>query len=338
MIQPIFWKNERLFIIDQTLLPHQYREIELKSVTEVEDAIRRLAVRGAPAIGIAAAYGLVIGLRACRDASTEEFFQILGELHGRLFATRPTAVNLGWALDRMRDLARQSRPRSSAEIWKILASEAQKIHAEDIESCQQIANHGAELIQKGQSILTHCNAGGLATGGLGTALGVLIQAHRDRKQIHVYVDETRPLLQGARLTTWELRQEGVPYTLCSDNMAAHLMGLGKIDGVVVGADRITANGDTANKIGTRGLAILAQYHHLPFYVAAPVSTIDSHLQSGDEIVIEYRAADEVTRLAGKPISPSDSPAINPAFDITPAALISAIITEKGILRPPFQLR
>jgi len=337
MIQPLFWENERLLIVDQTRLPFEYKLIEIHDDHEMADAIRRMVIRGAPAIGIAAAYGLALGLKKFILGNHEEFFRQLEIISNRLYETRPTAVNLGWALNRLKRLAELNRHRKLTEIQTILLNEAHTIHTEDIQMCRQIASRGLSLLPDDVRVITHCNAGGLATGGLGTALGIIISAHQSGKKIHVYVDETRPRLQGARLTAWELTQEKVPFTLISDNMAAFVMARNRVDAVIVGADRIAANGDTANKIGTALLAIAAQYYRIPFYVAAPTSSIDPLTPSGAAIQIEERDGTEVKEINGQPIAPVGCSAISPAFDITPARLITAIITEKGIYRPPYRL-
>ncbi|HPC36389.1 MAG TPA: S-methyl-5-thioribose-1-phosphate isomerase [Candidatus Marinimicrobia bacterium] len=335
MIQPLFWENERLLIVDQTRLPFEYKLIEINDDYEMADAIRRMVIRGAPAIGIAAAYGLALGLKKFTLGNHKEFFHQLEIISARLYATRPTAVNLGWALNRLKRLAELNRHRELTEIHTILLNEAHKIHAEDILMCRQIAARGLSLLPDDVRVITHCNAGGLATGGLGTALGIIINAHQSGKKIHVYVDETRPMFQGARLTAWELTREKVPFTLISDNMAAFVMASNRIDAVIVGADRIAANGDTANKIGTALLAIAAKHYQVPFYIAAPSSSIDSLTPTGAEIKIEERDGAEVKEINGQAIVPISYSAISPAFDITPARLITAIITEKDIYRPPF---
>ena len=335
MIKPLFWENNQLFIIDQTLLPVEYKRIEIKNHLDMADAIKRLAIRGAPAIGIAAAAGLVVGLKPFINSDSVLFFEKLNEISTLLNSTRPTAVNLSWALKRMKSVAELANHKPVPDIWDRLYREALNIHREDIEMCQTISRHGQSIIPKKANILTHCNTGGLATGGLGTALGIIITAYQLAKDIHVYVDETRPLLQGARLTAWELSEEKVPHTLISDNMAAYVMSTRKIDAVIVGADRIAANGDAANKIGTYGLAILASYHSVPFYIAAPSSTIDYSIQSGQEIIIEDRDGNEVRNIFGTQIAPLNSPAISPAFDVTPNKLITGIITEKGLFGAPF---
>jgi len=335
MIKPLFWDNNQLYIVDQTLLPIEYKRIEIKSHLDMANAIKRLAIRGVPALGIAAAAGLVLGLKPFIDSGSRLFFEKLDEISTLLNSTRPTAINLSWALKRMKSVAESMNHKPVPDIWNKIYQEALTIHQEDIEMCQVIGRHGQSIIPEKANILTHCNTGGLATGGLGTALGVIITAHQLGKDIHVYVDETRPLLQGARLTAWELSEEKVPYTLICDNMAAYIMATRKIDAVIVGADRIAANGDAANKIGTYGLAILADYHEVPFYVVAPSSTIDPSVSSGKEIVIEERSGLEVREIFGVKIAPEDCPAISPAFDVTPNGLITGIITEKVVFRTPY---
>ncbi len=316
--EPIAWRGDCLRILDQTRLPAEVRYIDARDAAEVADAIRRLAVRGAPLIGIAAAYALVLTARNGGDVSAAA---------AALAATRPTAVNLRWAIDRV--LAASAGDPSLAE------SEAIRIHRDQIEADARIGRLGADLLDSRTTILTHCNAGGLATGGIGTALGVIKTAHRDGKDVRALVDETRPLLQGARLTAWELAQAGVPYEIIVDGAAAGLIARGEVQAVVVGADRIAANGDAANKVGTYGLALAAAAHGVPFYVAAPLSTIDTATASGNGIRIEERDADEVLAFAGAATAPAGSAARNPAFDVTPAALVTAIVTERGVLRPPY---
>ncbi|MDO9548217.1 MAG: S-methyl-5-thioribose-1-phosphate isomerase [Candidatus Marinimicrobia bacterium] len=335
MIKPLFWENDRLFIVDQTLLPVEYKRIEIKNHLDMAGAIKRLVIRGAPAIGIAAAAGLIVGLKPFINSTSGLFFEKLNEISILLNGTRPTAVNLSWALNRMKTVAESMKNQPVPDIWDRLYREALAIHREDIEMCQAIGRHGQSIIPEKANILTHCNTGGLATGGLGTALGVIITAQQLGKDIHVYVDETRPLLQGARLTAWELSEEKVPHTLICDNMAAYIMSTRKIDAVIVGADRIAANGDAANKIGTYGLAVLANYHNVPFYMAAPSSTIDPNIQSGQQIIIEERNGNEVRNVFGTQIAPFTSPAISPAFDVTTNELICGIITEKGVFRKPY---
>ena len=338
MIKPLFWKNQHLFIVDQTRLPSEYKLIEIRDHLEMAEAIRKLAIRGAPALGIAAAFGLVVGLKPFRNSSKKTFLGELQKIAVILQNTRPTAVNIAWALARMRQIAQNLTDETTDSIWQALLKTALQIHREDIAMCRKIAKHGQTLLTDEAKLITHCNTGGLATGGLGTALGILITAYKSSKKIHVYVDETRPLLQGARLTCWELSREGVPFTLISDNMAGYLLANRKITAIFTGADRIAANGDTANKIGTYGLAILAKYHGVPFYIAAPSSTIDPSINSGDQIQIEERSGAEIREVCRVQIVPENYPAISPAFDITPNALITAIITEAGIKYPPFQFR
>lgn len=338
MIQPIFWKDDRLLIVDQTQLPEKYSLIEIKSHSDIVAAIKKLAIRGAPAIGIAAAFGLVIGMKQYIHSSREDFFLQVNKISDTLIKTRPTANNLSWAINKINKVLENYQNLPLPKLWDKMLSEAKAIHNEDIQMCRKISDYGNTLIPQKAKILTHCNAGGLATGGFGTALGIIIRAHQSGKDVHVFVDETRPLLQGARLTAWELTEEKVPFTLCTDNMAAHIMATENLNNVIVGADRIAANGDTANKIGTYGLAVLADYHNIPFYVAAPSSTIDSGIQSGKEIIIEQRSSEEITHISGKQIAPHNCPAISPAFDITPANLITAIISEKGIHQPPYNFR
>lgn len=322
-----------LRLIDQTLLPVEYLEIELKTVEKTFEAIRSLRVRGAPAIGCAAAYGVVLGLQASSTLPRTEFDVKLQEVTEYLASSRPTAVNLFWALDRIRDVARKESELSSSAMLERLLDEARAIEVEDREMCAAIGRHGAELLKDGTGVLTHCNAGGLATAGDGTALAVIFAAALSGKKLRVFADETRPLLQGARLTAWELQQRGVPVTLICDNMAGWVMQEGKIQAVIVGADRITANGDAANKIGTYSVALLAKAHGIPFYVAAPTSTFDLSMASGKEIPIEQRAAHEITHGFGKQTAPEGIDVYNPAFDVTPATHIAAIITEKGSIQP-----
>jgi methylthioribose-1-phosphate isomerase len=339
------WWDERsgaLQLLDQTLLPTHCEVLTCADANSVADAIRHLQVRGAPAIGVAAAYGLALGARdalspmMARDA--EDALARLTAIAARLRATRPTAVNLAWALERLLAVAETSLEAgiSPADLPARLLVEAHAIAEEDAAACRAMGQLGAELIADGDVLLTHCNAGALATAGIGTALAPIFVAHQSGKRIHVYVDETRPILQGARLTTWELQRAGVPLTLITDNMAAHCMARAGIRAVFVGADRIAANGDVANKIGTYGLALLAAAHGIPLYVVAPRSTVDVALPDGDAIPIEERAPEEVTTLAGVRIAPEGVPVANPAFDITPARFIAAIITEAGIARPPYE--
>ena len=326
-----------LILLDQTRLPTVIGYHAIRQLEPLRQAIIDLVVRGAPAIGIAGAYGLVLhlvpfALKAKKAPALEKPFAHAFE---RLVTSRPTAVNLRWALERMRDcFDRHLTDLTALELCARLLMEAKRIHREDAELCARIAENGAGLLPKSGGVLTHCNTGALATGGVGTALGCIVQAYRDGKKIEVFADETRPLLQGARLTALELQRAQVPVTLICDNMAAHLMQRGRIHAVIVGADRITANGDAANKIGTYGLAVLAKHHDIPFYVAAPYSTFDLSLKDGMQIEIEERKGDEVRCPQGTRFAPADVPVANPAFDVTPAALITAIITERGVIHHP----
>jgi methylthioribose-1-phosphate isomerase len=334
-VPTIEWHDGKVKLIDQTLLPGEFKYIYCENVDQVWEAIKVLRVRGAPAIGIAAALGTVLGIWDSNAESYPEFKAQLDKVTDYLATSRPTAVNLFWALDRMKATATANKDRDVPQLKKILLAEAQKIIDEDKAMCRAIGRNGAELISDGDTILTHCNAGGLATADYGTALAVMFTAHEQGKSIKVFADETRPLLQGARLTTWELMQAGIDVILICDNMAAQVMKEGKIDCVIVGADRIAANGDTANKIGTYGVAVLAKEHKVPFYVAAPTSTLDMSLATGDLIPIEQRGAEEITEGFGKRTAPEGVKVYSPAFDVTPARLIDAIITEKGIARAPY---
>jgi methylthioribose-1-phosphate isomerase len=331
----VAWMGDRLLLLDQRRLPTDEVYVEYREWEEVAEAIRSLAVRGAPAIGVAAAFGVALAGLASKAATFDDLQADLEVALQGLAATRPTAVNLFWALDRMRRRILEQAARPVPEIRASLVAEAEAILEEDVAANRRLGAHGAELVPDGARILTHCNAGGLATGGYGTALGVVRGAVEAGKRPFVWVDETRPVLQGARLTAWELSKEGIPHTVIADVAAASMMARGEVNLVVVGADRIAANGDTANKIGTYGLAVLAQAHQLPFYVAAPFSTIDPALADGRSIPIEERDPREVQELAGHRIVPAGSPARNPAFDVTPARLITAIITERGVFLPPY---
>jgi len=336
MIAPVRWENGSLHLLDQTRLPGVEIERSCTRWEEVAEAIRTLVVRGAPAIGVTAAFGVAL---AARESAARNFDGLLRDLDvaiAGLGATRPTAVNLFWALDRMRQVAMASRPLPVATIRERLLAEAETIREEDIRANRAMGDHGAALVPEGARILTHCNAGALATAGYGTALGVVRSAHALGKVALLWVDETRPVMQGSRLTAWECVREGIPHRLIADVAAASVMARGQVDLVVTGADRIAANGDTANKIGTYALAVLAHHHDVPFYVAAPYSTIDPALPSGREMPIEERAAAEVRAVGDTPTAPADSPVYNPAFDVTPASLISAIITERGVVRPPYR--
>jgi methylthioribose-1-phosphate isomerase len=336
-VPTITWQgglDGRLEIIDQTLLPGECRIITCDSVQCTWDAIKQLKVRGAPAIGIAAAMGVVVGIRDVpRDAPEEELFKRLTETADHLATSRPTAVNLFWALDRMKDTAGRLRGRGTGAILDALLAEAKAIRAEDAAMCRAIGRNGAAFVPDGGGVLTHCNAGGLATADYGTALAVIFAACESGKRVHVFADETRPLLQGARLTAWELRERGIEVTLICDSMAAQVMREGRVQAVVTGADRIAANGDTANKIGTYGVALLAAAHDIPFYVAAPSSTFDLSIANGDQIPIEQRDPREITHGFGRQIAPDGIKVYNPAFDVTPARLIHGIICERGVIQP-----
>ncbi len=331
----IEWDDDKIKLIDQTLLPNEFKHIYCDDLPSIWEAIKSLRVRGAPAIGIAGALGAVLGIWNSKTDSYNAFAAELKSATDYLATSRPTAVNLFWALDRISRTADENKHLPIPELKQVLLKEAEVIIEEDKAMCRAIGKHGMTLLNENDTILTHCNAGGLATSDYGTALAVMFSAHEAGKQIKVYADETRPLLQGARLTTWELMQAGIDVTLICDNMAAQVMKEGKIQCVVVGADRIAANGDTANKIGTYNVAILAEAHGIPFYVAAPTSTLDFALASGAEIPIEQRAAEEITEGFGKLTAPKGVKVYSPAFDVTPASLVTAIITEKGVARPPF---
>ncbi len=335
-IPTIEWVDDRIRLIDQTLLPNEFKQIYCDDLETVWEAIKSLRVRGAPAIGIAATLGTVLGVWKSRAANYAEFADELAKVTGYLATSRPTAVNLFWALNRMSKTAEKHKHVGIPELKQVLLNEALAIIEEDRAMSRAIGKHGLQLLNEGDTILTHCNAGGLATSDYGTALAVMFTAHEAGKNISVYADETRPLLQGSRLTAWELMQAGIDVTLICDNMAAQVMKEGRIQCAVVGADRIAANGDTANKIGTYNVAILAQAHEIPFYVAAPTSTLDLSLDTGDQIPIEERAPEEVTEGFGKRTAPEGVKVYSPAFDVTPAHLITAIITEKGIARPPYR--
>lgn len=335
-LETIRWEGDttgHLSLIDQTLLPSELKRIECRDVETVWEAIKVLRVRGAPAIGIAAAYGVCIGLQSAIDGSPDEFHHRFAEVTDYLAASRPTAVNLFWALDRMKARSAECESLSNLDHLAALLDEAKLIHEDDRQTCRAIGRHGAKLLADGASALTHCNAGGLATAEYGTALSVFFTAQDHGKRIHVFVDETRPLLQGARLTAWELMQRGIEATLICDSMAAQVMKEGRVQAVITGADRIAANGDSANKIGTYGVAVLARAHNIPFYIAAPQSTFDMTRENGDQIPIEERSAEEITHGFGKQTAPTDVQVYNPAFDVTPASLIDGIITEHGVIQP-----
>jgi methylthioribose-1-phosphate isomerase len=327
MVETIQWTEAGVVMIDQTRLPREQVFVTCRSYREVAEAIQSMVVRGAPAIGVAAAMGVALGVQEGADFDT---------VCVTLAQTRPTAVNLFWALERMRGLRNSLNGASNADLQRRMIEEAQQIRLDDIAICQAIGRNGAGLVPDGKTVLTHCNAGALATAGYGTALGVIRAAVESGKRIDVFADETRPFLQGARLTAWELQQDNIPTTLITDNMAGHFLRSGRIGCVVVGADRIAGNGDVANKIGTYSVAVLAKENGVPFYVAAPVSTFDLTLASGDAIPIEQRAPAEVTHVFGVPVAPENIAVANPAFDVTPARYITAIVCERGIARPPYE--
>ncbi|HWQ33645.1 MAG TPA: S-methyl-5-thioribose-1-phosphate isomerase [Blastocatellia bacterium] len=337
MIRTLEWTAEGVVMIDQRRLPTEEVYPVFRTYQEVAAAIREMVVRGAPAIGVAAAMGIALGARDIQTDDPADFERAFDQICEVMGATRPTAVNLFWAIERMRNLY-QSLKRDGASLNVIrerLIEESQRMHQEDVAVNQAMGRHGAELISDGATVLTHCNAGALATAGYGTALGVIRAAVEAGKKVAVFADETRPFLQGARLTAWELHKDQIPVTLITDNMAGHFMKAGKIDCVIVGADRIAANGDVANKIGTYSVAVLAKENNIPFYVAAPISTLDLSLKSGDEIPIEERNEREVTHVRDAQLAPVGISVANPAFDVTPNRYITAIITERGVARPPF---
>jgi methylthioribose-1-phosphate isomerase len=333
MIETIQWIDDTVVMIDQRRLPLEEKYVICRTYEEVAAAIRDMTIRGAPAIGVAAAMGVALGVLHARERDLDRQVETVCDTLAR---TRPTAVNLFWAIDRMKRLYTSLRAEPVAEIRRRLIEEAVCVRAEDIAICRAIGRNGAALVPDQSTVLTHCNAGALATAGYGTALGVIRAAVEAGKRVDVFADETRPFLQGARLTVWELQQDKIPTTLITDNMAGHFLKSGRIGCVVVGADRIAANGDVANKIGTYSLAVLAKENRVPFFVAAPLSTLDLTLASGDLIPIEQRAADEVTHVFGQPVAPEGTTVENPAFDVTPARYVTAIITEKGVARAPYE--
>ena len=334
-VTTIEWRGDHIRMIDQTRLPLELVHLEIRDVDTLAEAIKSLRVRGAPAIGIAGAFGVLVGLQNFAGKDKAAFLEQLDKVSDFLLSTRPTAVNLSWALKRMRNTAHDHASEPVSVLKQLLKEEALKIWQEDRETCREIGRHGATLIEDGFTILTHCNTGALATADYGTALGVVFTANESGKKVTVYADETRPLLQGARLNVWELMNEGIDVTLICDNTAAFVMQQKKIDCAIVGADRIAANGDTANKIGTYNVAVLAEKHGIPFYVAAPYSTIDFDIHDGSKIPIEVRSAEEVTNGFGRRTAPPETKVYSPAFDITPNELITAIITEAGVIQPPF---
>jgi methylthioribose-1-phosphate isomerase len=333
---PLRWRDGALELLDQTRLPTHEEWLVCREPEDVADAIRRLSIRGAPAIGVAAAYGLVLGLATAADVDGDALAARFAEVSDLLGATRPTAVNLRWALDRGAEVFARHRGEEPEAVRAALLAWAQDLHRRDIATNRRLGEHGARLFAAGDRVLTHCNTGALATAGYGTALGVIASSFRRGRVDMVWVDETRPLLQGARLTAWELKRLGIPFRLITDSSAGALMAGGRVDRIVVGADRIAANGDTANKIGTYTVAVLAHRHGIPFYVAAPLSTIDPATATGADIPIEERLAGEVTEVFGTRVAPPDTAALNLAFDVTPAELITAIITEAGVLEAPYE--
>lgn len=334
--QSIKWEKDHVVVLDQTFLPDREVYIDLNSSGQVWEAIKKLRVRGAPAIGITGAYGFYLGIKELPESNFQSFESEFNRVADYLNSSRPTAVNLSWALKRIKTTLFSQREKPISELKEIALQTAKTIHNEDRRLCKAIGEAGADIVPDGAQILTHCNTGGLATGEFGTAFSVILHAHQKGKLNKVWVDETRPLLQGSRLTTWELQKADIPFELNVDSAAAFLMQQGMVDLVITGADRITKNGDTANKIGTYSLAVLAHHHKIPFYIAAPYSTIDMELSGGDEIDIELRDADEVTHFGNKKTAPDKTKVYNPAFDITPSELITGFITEKGIIEPDFE--
>jgi len=343
MIHTLEWTDRGVRFLDQTKLPTEETYVTCTTHQQVADVIRNMVVRGAPAIGVAAAMGIALGVKNSKAESGADLKKNFDQICETIRQTRPTAVNLFWAIRRMREKfellqhgGQECPPHTIQQIKKTLIEEAQRMHAEDIAANQAMGRHGATLMPASGGVLTHCNAGALATAGYGTALGVIRAAVEQGKKIHVYADETRPFLQGSRLTAWELMKDGIPTTVISDNMAGAMMKQGKIGAIVVGADRIAANGDVANKIGTYTVAVLAKEHGIPFYVAAPISTVDLDTPDGSKIPIEQRSAKEVTHIAGKQMVPDGVEIENPAFDVTPAKYVAAIITERGVARAPYE--
>ncbi len=332
-VKTIQWKNDRVVMLDQRLLPHKEVYRVCRDYQEVAQAIREMVIRGAPAIGVAAAMGVALGAAKAKVKTFDRDFE---RIFLNLSKTRPTAVNLFWALERMRKIYTANRSRGVDVVKRLLKDEAQAIYKEDIAANKQLGKFGAQVLRNARHLMTHCNAGALATAGYGTALGVIRALKEAGREFDVFVNETRPFLQGARLTAWELKKEKIPATLITDSMAGYLMQMGKVDAVVVGCDRVAANGDVANKIGTYTIAVLAKRHGIPFYVAGPTSSIDLNCPSGKEIPIEQRDAKEVSHIFGKALAPKGIKVFNPAFDVTSQELISAIITEKGVIQPPYQ--
>ena len=333
-VETLRWVEEHLEMIDQRILPKDFQYISYNSAISVADGIRSMVVRGAPAIGCAAAYGVALEALNLQDANIDEFLNGMGNAYEKLLQSRPTAINLYWAIDRMRSIMNKNSSQTPKEIANTLLEEAHEILNEDIEINRKMGSFGAELLPDGARVLTHCNAGALATAGHGTALGVIRSAVEAGKKISVIADETRPFLQGARLTAWEMVQENIPVTLISDNMSGHLMSHGEVDAIVVGTDRVAGNGDVANKIGTYMVAVLSKRHNIPFYVACPLSTIDRSISSGSDIPIEERPINEVTGYRDCQWAADGVSVRNPAFDVTPADLVTGLITEKGVILSP----
>jgi methylthioribose-1-phosphate isomerase len=336
MIETLEWTDKGVRFIDQTKLPMEETYVNCTTYDQVADVIRDMVVRGAPAIGVAAAMGIALGVQKSKAENAGDLKRDFDQICEVIGKTRPTAVNLFWAISRMRDKFELLRVRPISQIKKLLIEEAQRMHAEDIAANQAMGKHGATLMPDSGGVLTHCNAGALATCGYGTALGVIRAAFEQGKKIHVFADETRPFLQGSRLTAWELMKDGIPTTVISDSMSGAMMKQGKIQAIVVGADRIAANGDVANKIGTYTVAVLAKEHGIPFYVAAPISTVDLETSDGSKIPIEQRNSREVTHIAGRQMVPEGVGVENPAFDVTPAKYVTAIVTERGIATAPYE--
>ncbi len=334
-IRPVEWRDGRVRFLDQTLLPERETYVDAADEHVLADAIRRLAIRGAPLIGVAVAYGVALAAARAAESGVADARSRIASAIDLLAATRPTAVNLFWALERQRQVLRRMSDAALPALAEALLSEARAVHSEDADRCDRMAATGASLLKTGSAVLTHCNSGALATGGRGTALGVIVRAWEDGAVRHVYVDETRPLLQGARLTAWELEQRKVPYTVITDSTAGMLMAQGRVQAVLVGADRIAANGDVANKVGTYALAVLAHHHRMPFLVVAPTSTIDMECPNGGAVPIEERNAAEVTQIGGTRLTPQGATAYAPAFDVTPHDLITVIVTDAGAAFPPF---
>lgn len=330
------YENSSLYILDQRRLPHEKVMEKQNTIEDVFNSIKTLKVRGAPAIGVVSAYGLLIGIKKGVCLSKDDFFDMIEKMARYLISCRPTAVNLSFAVNRMFKVAEDNMDKENAAVYFLLEEEAKKIHKEDMAICQAIGEHGEKLIKDKMGILTHCNAGALATSGIGTALAPIYKAHSLGKKIKVYADETRPLLQGARITAFELSEAGVETVVICDNMASFVMSKGLIDMIITGCDRVAKNGDAANKIGTSNLAILAKYFNIPFYIACPSTTFDKATENGEKIIIEEREHSEVLSFAGVRTTPQNVSCINPAFDVTPSSLITGFITEKGVINPPFE--